>query len=126
MPSLPRDHTWTGDGFVRANERTQFVFKVENLAQSMHYSIVIRYEPPMVSQTFADETVTALAVADFMCLCYLTSLLHFPFHLLSLQCYETDVCIYYVFYCLYLGSNWLGKCAVDNYSFSRPFINGCL
>ncbi|VDN04221.1 unnamed protein product [Thelazia callipaeda] len=39
-----RHKTWTGDGFVRANEHTRMVFKIEGIAQSMHYRIVIRYE----------------------------------------------------------------------------------
>lgn len=48
LPALGRDHTWTGDGFVRANEHTQLVFKIDNLAQSMHYNIIIKYEPMKV------------------------------------------------------------------------------
>ncbi|VDN83513.1 unnamed protein product [Brugia pahangi] len=45
LPVFVRDHTWTGDGFVRASEHTQLVFKIDNLAQSMHYNIIIKYEP---------------------------------------------------------------------------------
>ncbi|VDN07204.1 unnamed protein product [Thelazia callipaeda] len=42
--SSERDRTWTGDGFVRATEKTQITFKTGNIAQSMHYRVVIRYE----------------------------------------------------------------------------------
>uniref|UniRef100_A0A915C6Q9 Laminin subunit beta-1 n=2 Tax=Parascaris TaxID=6254 RepID=A0A915C6Q9_PARUN len=45
-PLNVRDRTWTGEGFVRANERTSITFRVDNLAQSMRYNIIIRYEAP--------------------------------------------------------------------------------
>ncbi|VDK43423.1 unnamed protein product [Anisakis simplex] len=43
-PLYARDRTWTGEGFVRANERTTLTFIIDNLVQSMQYNIIIRYQ----------------------------------------------------------------------------------
>ncbi|CAJ0568445.1 unnamed protein product, partial [Mesorhabditis spiculigera] len=43
-PDEARDHTWTGEGFVRVTDRSMLAFKVDNLQTSNDYNIVIRYD----------------------------------------------------------------------------------
>lgn len=40
-----RKETWTGDGFMKAPEGSTLVFIVDNIMNSMHYNVLIRYEP---------------------------------------------------------------------------------
>ncbi|VDD96150.1 unnamed protein product [Enterobius vermicularis] len=46
LPLHARDRKWTGEGVVRVYEGSTLSFQVNNLAQSMNYGIIIRYELP--------------------------------------------------------------------------------
>ncbi|KAG7305416.1 hypothetical protein JYU34_009487 [Plutella xylostella] len=40
-----RKETWTGPGFMKLPEGSTIVFVVDNLMRSMHYNVLLRYEP---------------------------------------------------------------------------------
>ena len=44
-PTAGRPVTWTGPGFMRVSEGDSLEFYVDDIATSMEYDIVIRYEP---------------------------------------------------------------------------------
>ena len=53
-PVSGRPITWTGPGFMRVSEGDSLEFRVDNLASSMEYDIIIRYEP----QVRLEENIT--------------------------------------------------------------------
>lgn len=46
LPVGHQHRTWTGEGFVRATERTAVSFEIDDIQISKPYSIVLRYEAP--------------------------------------------------------------------------------
>lgn len=66
-----RDSTWSGPGFVRANEDSFIEFDVTDLTTTMEYDLVIRYEPQVSEKRW---TLYMQIVNTFRCTCVATRL----------------------------------------------------
>ncbi|XP_048867721.1 laminin subunit beta-4 [Brienomyrus brachyistius] len=51
--------TWTGQGFVHVQDGTELRFTVDNLPASLHYYLLIRYEPESTEDWKAGVKITA-------------------------------------------------------------------
>ncbi|KAF8376271.1 lam-1, partial [Pristionchus pacificus] len=63
-PKDPRGLSWTGEGFVKVNERSSITFKVGDIQTSNDYNIVLRYDPIRDQIGWENLEVTLIRPSD--------------------------------------------------------------
>ncbi|KAK5978279.1 Laminin subunit beta-1, partial [Trichostrongylus colubriformis] len=68
-PSRETSVTWTGPGFVKANERSAISFKVDNLQVSQKYNIILRYDAGRTCERYICPVAAAVLNRTSSCDC---------------------------------------------------------